>query len=203
MSHRTATAQDLPAALATLVPAFAADPVWGGWAFPEPSCAQEQRRRLFGLWLGEGLAFGSVRVTANCEAVALWYPPGGAADSEEYQRRLQAFAAEELGAHAATFLSGCGLFAAACPPGRFWYLALLAVREDVRGRGLGMGLLQSCLAAPEFQGLPAYLESTHPLNTRRYQALGFRELSEFRLPRGPLVTRMWRDAFPSRSPQTP
>jgi GNAT superfamily N-acetyltransferase len=195
MQARTATSLEFAAVLATLVAAFDADPVWGGWAFPDPACAPELRRALFGLWLRDAMAHGSVRVSGDCEAVALWYPPGGIEDTDEYRHELQALAAS-LGTHAAVFLEGCDRFTAGFPPGRYWYLALLAVRTDRRGQGLGMGLLRACLDLPEFQALPAYLESTHPGNLQRYQQLGFHKLGELTLPEGPTVDRMWRPAHP-------
>lgn len=188
---RVATSRDFDAALATLVAAFADDPVWGGWAFPDRSKATTQRRELFAIWLREAQPLGSVRVVEDCAAVALWYPPGSAGDSDAYRAELQAFASQ-LGSHAERFVRGSEMFAGTQPEGRFWYLALLAVRPSEWGRGLGMGLLRSCLGSAEFQAVPAYLESTNPANTPRYQKLGFEEVGSFRLPDGPAVTRMWR-----------
>jgi GNAT superfamily N-acetyltransferase len=190
---RVAASRDFDAALTTLVAAFDEDPVWGGWAFPDDSKATQQRRELFALWLREAMPLESVRVVDDCAAVALWYPPGSAGDSESYRAELQAFATR-LGSHAEAFLRGSEMFAATQPEGQFWYLALLAVRPSDRGRGLGMGLLRSCLGSAEFQGVPTYLESTHPANTPRYQKLGFADLGAFRLPGGPSVTRLWREA---------
>jgi len=48
---RKPTDQDVEAMLETLVLAFANDPVWGGWAFPDRNHAIQQRRAFFGLWL--------------------------------------------------------------------------------------------------------------------------------------------------------
>jgi GNAT superfamily N-acetyltransferase len=195
---RLALAADFDAALTTLVAAFEADPVWGSWAFPDPAAASQQRRALFALWLRDAMAHGTVHVSGECEAVALWYPPGATADSEDHHRELQAVAAG-LGSHGPVFLEGCARFAASYPPGRYWYLALLAVHAGQRGRGLGMSLLHACLHAPAFAQLPAYLESTNPRNLHRYQRLGFARLGALTLPAGPTVERLWRD--PSRSPQ--
>jgi GNAT superfamily N-acetyltransferase len=189
---RPATASDFTAMLDMLVAGFEADPVWGGWAFPDRAAAAQQRRALFGLWLRDAMAHGTVRVAGDCGAVALWYPPGGTEDSEEYRGELQVLAAQ-LGAHAPLFLEGCARFTASFPPGRCWYLALLAVRSGLRGQGLGMGLLRACLQAAEFQQCAAYLESTNPRNLVRYQQLGFRKLGELELPAGPRVDRLWRD----------
>ena len=37
--------------LDTLTDAFASDPLWGGWAFPNRDVVKRKRRALFGLWL--------------------------------------------------------------------------------------------------------------------------------------------------------
>lgn len=191
--NRTATTLDVDAALTTLVDAFSDDPVWGGWAFPRPERAAAQRRELFALWLRDSLSHGAVQVTEHCEAVSLWYPPGGLEDSADHRRDLQAFAGT-LEAHAPVFLQGCQILAAAYPPvERFWYLALIGVSPACRGRGLGMTLLKACLGSAPWHEVPAYLESTNPRNTGRYLELGFREIGELALPDGPVVKRMWRE----------
>src|SRR5712691_8092625 len=101
---RQATDQDLEAMTETLTLAFADDPVWGGWAFPDRERASGQRRAFFGLWLRSALRSRCVRVTQRCEAVAAWYPPGGSENTEEDERRLVSMARELLGDHASVFL---------------------------------------------------------------------------------------------------
>lgn len=199
--NRTATALDVDAALTTLVAAFTDDPVWGGWAFPHRDRAPSQRRELFALWLRDSLYHEAVQVTEHCEAVTLWYPPGGLEDSPEYRRDLRAFA-DTLETRGSTLLQGCEMFAAAYPAQpRFWYLALIGVSPQYRGRGLGMALLHACLESAAWRELPAYLESTNPRNDPRYQQLGFRQIGSLTLPGGPTVRRMWREPA-SRSPQS-
>ena len=100
-----------------------------------------------------------------------------------------------------------------------WIAALLLIRELVvqgvrqlaasadvvmpaRGWGkgktfttlLGMGLLADGLARIDAEGAPAFLESSNPVNTPRYELLGFAVCGEFELSEdGPNVTQMWRD----------
>ena len=45
---RLATDQDLEAMVETMTLAFADDPVWGGWAFPDRRRASGQRRVFLG-----------------------------------------------------------------------------------------------------------------------------------------------------------
>jgi GNAT superfamily N-acetyltransferase len=194
MLSREAIDTDLETMLDTLVPAFDSDPVWGGWAFPDPSRASMQRRGLFRLWLQGALRYGSIRVTPNCEAVAVWYPAEGTASSADEQRELVEMAHSSLGDHAEIFLRGSGILEASHPqqPAHH-YLCLLGTHVSYRGRGLGMSLLRENLAMLDAVGIPAYLESTNPKNVSRYERLGFKRTGAIDLPAGgPRVDLMWR-----------
>jgi hypothetical protein len=56
-----------------------------------------------------------------------------------------------------------------------------------------MALLAADLARVDEDHMPAYLESTDPVNLGRYESVGFEPLGEFSLPEGNvIVTTMWR-----------
>jgi GNAT superfamily N-acetyltransferase len=192
---RQATDHDLQSMLDTLVPAFANDPVWGDWAFPDRSRATVQRRAIFDFWLQGALPYRAIRVTERCEAVAAWYAPEGTATSESEQLELVARARALLGSHAEVFLRGCELLETAHPQNRpHYYLSLLGTHDDHRGNGLGMSLLRENLAMLDAAGMPAYLESTNPKNLTRYERLGFRRIGALDFPvTGPRVDLMWRE----------
>jgi GNAT superfamily N-acetyltransferase len=192
---RPATGRDLETMAETLTLAFAGDPVWGGWAFPDRRRANEQRRSLFRLWTESMLRYGAARVTDRCEAVAEWYPPGATANAEVDQERLVVLAHELLGEHAGLFLQGCELVEASHPQGRpHYYLSLLGTHDEHRGKGLGMALLREGLALFDAEKVPAYLESTNPVNTPRYERIGFAKIGAYALPgNGPTVEQMWRE----------
>lgn len=194
VSSREATHRDLESMLNTLVPAFAEDPVWGDWAFPDRPRSTLQRRALFKLWLEGALQYSTVRVTTGCEAVAVWYPPAGTGSSPQEQRDLASMARALLHERADIFLQGSEMLEAAHPHDEpHYYLALIGTDVRHRGHGIGTALLRDNLAWIDAQGMPAYLESTHPKNIARYERLGFRKLGAIRLPdEGPLVERMWR-----------
>jgi GNAT superfamily N-acetyltransferase len=75
------------------------------------------------------------------------------------------------------------------------YLSLLATHPDHRGRGLGMALLAEDLDRLDAAHVAAYLESTNPVNDRRYISVGFEPVGSFRtMDEERVITRMWRPA---------
>jgi GNAT superfamily N-acetyltransferase len=191
---RLATAADLPAAVETLARAFYADPVWG-WAFPNSERRLEQHSVVWRVIAESALGYESAWAVGECAAVALWIPPGEPELSPEDEERVEALIREILGVGAARVLETFERFDAAHPQGEpHYYLSLLATNPDHGGRGLGMGLLADCLRRIDAEGVPAFLESSNPANTPRYERLGFSACGEFELPEdGPNVTQMWRD----------
>ncbi|HYV17937.1 MAG TPA: GNAT family N-acetyltransferase [Verrucomicrobiae bacterium] len=190
---RKGTAADLDAMVTTLARAFADDPVWGGWGFPDRARALEQRRVFFGLWVEMSLRDGWLLVTGGCEAVASWFHPGAGDDTPQDAARFRALAHQHLGAGAPLFLQGCALIERnrrADEP--FHFLSLLGTHDAHRGRALGGTLLDASLAIVDRDGRPAYLDSTNPANIPFYERRGFRRTGSYRLPDGPVIEPMWR-----------
>jgi len=75
-----------------------------------------------------------------------------------------------------------------------WYLAVLGTDPPAQGQGLGSAVLAPVLAQCDADGVGAYLESSKERNIAFYARHGFRVTEELRLPRGPRVWAMWRDA---------
>lgn len=191
---RPATRPELDGAVETLARAFYADPVWS-WAFPDPERRLGQHRAVWGLVAAAALEYGSAWLVEDCAAVALWIPPGKPELRPEDEERLEDMLGELLGDGAARVLETFERFEAAHPDREpHYYLSLLGTNPDRRGRGLGMGLLEATLERIDTEGAPAFLESSNPVNTPRYERLGFAVCGEFDLPEdGPRVTQMWRD----------
>jgi GNAT superfamily N-acetyltransferase len=189
-----ATRAEIPTAVETLARAFYADPVWS-WAFPDPGRRLAQHRAVWGLVAEAALDYGSAWLTGESAAVALWIPPGKPELRPEDEARLEGMLSELLGDGAARVLQTFDRFEAAHPRSEpHYYLSLLGTHPDQRGRGLGMGLLAATLERIDTEAAPAFLESSNPINTPRYERLGFAICGEFELPEdGPSVTQMWRD----------
>jgi len=192
---RVATRAEIPTAVEVLARAFYADPVWS-WAFPDPERRLGQHRAVWGLVATAALSYKSAWLTGDCAAVALWIPPGKPELLPEDEGRLEGMLLELLGDGATRVLETFARFEDAHPTAEpHYYLSLLGTDPDQRGRGVGMGLLAATLERIDAEGAPAFLESSNPANTPRYERLGFAVCGEFELPDGgPSVTQMWRDA---------
>ena len=76
-----------------------------------------------------------------------------------------------------------------------YYLSLLGVHDDYRGKGTGMRLLAENLDRFDAEGVPTYLESSNAVNNPRYEGLGYERIGEFTTPDDAVtITSYWRDA---------
>jgi GNAT superfamily N-acetyltransferase len=180
---RSATASDLEQVTATLVGAFAGDPLWR-WAFPDLADLEAMWR----LMLASALRYPWLRILDGCAAAAYWVPPGGTELTAEEEARLPEFLPDRV-------MELLHRFEAAHPHDRpHYYLSLLGTEPAQRGKGLGMALLEENLALIDAEGMPAYLESSNPVNDARYEGLGFAKVGSFTTPDDAhTVTTMWRE----------
>ncbi len=191
---RAAAADDVPAVAACLTSAFFEDPLWGIWTFPRDAGRAHGLYELMRFWALAGVRHPWVRMSENAETVAVWLPPGEpeftAAEEEAFGLLLDRLFGERAGELHSLF----DRFDEHHPEEPHYYLSLWATHRDHAGRGLGSALIQDNLARIDSERMPAYLESSNPVNIPRYEALGFRRKSEFGPEGGPVITTMWRDA---------
>ena len=194
---RVADWADIPAVTETLSLAFHDDPTWS-WAFPDAEVRQAQYRVWWRFLLEGALRFESpaVYVTDGLEAAAVWLPPGESELAPEQEAAVPEIVRRLVGARADTFIELLERFAAAQPADPpHYYLSLLGVHDDHRGRGIGMRLLEENLARFDADGVPTYLESSNAANDHRYEARGYRRIGEFTTPGDAVViASYWRDA---------
>jgi predicted N-acetyltransferase YhbS len=192
---RAAAPADVPAVCACLASAFHEDPLWGHWAFPEQSERLRELPRLMRFWVLGALPHGWVRMAERAEAVSVWLPPGAPEMTDAQQAEFEAFSERVLGVRAPQLRELFERFEQHHPADvPHYYLSLWGTRRDSAGRGLGTGLIERCLAEIDGQHMPAYLESTNPVNVPRYERLGFSATGRFTAPHGPAITSMWRPA---------
>jgi len=191
---RTATPADVDAIVSTMTTAFFHDPLWGP-AFPDEQRRAGQAAAMWRVYATSALRYPWTRVTPKVEAAAVWIPPGGTELTPEEEGGLEELLTRTAGAEVAeAILTIGGQLEQAHPSEPCFYLTLLGVHDDHRGKGLGMGLLAESLARIDAQGAPAYLESSNPANIARYRSVGFTPRDTITIATGHVVTTMWRPA---------
>jgi GNAT superfamily N-acetyltransferase len=193
---RTAVADDIDVVTATIALAFADDPVWGP-AMGGSRTSTVAKAELWRILIAGAIRHPWTRLLPDGAAVSVWIPPDETELSDDQERELHAALERILGSSAAAeFRELFGRFESTHPRDTSHaYLSLLATHPDHRGHGLGMALLAEDLDRIDADHLPAYLESTNPMNDRRYMNVGFEPVGEFRtVDDKRVITRMWRAA---------
>jgi GNAT superfamily N-acetyltransferase len=187
---RPATEADLRV-LATVVAGAFHPLAVARWLVPD----EMQRLRMFppyfAIFLEHALAHGALDTTTGREAVAAWLPNTGAPlpPPHDYDRRL----AEVAGGWLNRFMVFDALLEEHHPDRPHHYLALLAVRPDRQGQGLGTALLEEHHAHLDETGLPAYLEASSRASRALYLRHGYVPHGHpLVLPNGPLLYPLLR-----------
>jgi ribosomal protein S18 acetylase RimI-like enzyme len=177
---------DVTPAIATIVAAFADDPV-ERWLYPEKADYLEHFPRFVEAFAGAGM----VSAVEDFAAVAVWLPPGAEPDGDAigavYTATVDAAKHDDVFAVAAQMDDAHPRFA-------HWYLPWLAVRPERQGAGLGAALLSEGLERVDADGLPAYLETPNPRTIPLYERHGFGVTAVAQAGECPPVTCMLRTA---------
>jgi GNAT superfamily N-acetyltransferase len=134
----------------------------------------------------------------RCAAVWLAVPESGLPDVVGYEQRR----ADACGQHTDRFTEFEDRMHKHHPVGRrHWYLALMAVRPQLQGHGLGTALLHHQLAYLDQTAQPAYLEAADRRSRQLYLRHGFTDVGQpFACgDDGPWLFPMWRAPQPVRS----
>jgi ribosomal protein S18 acetylase RimI-like enzyme len=188
-------AGDESAAIATVVSAFAADPV-ERWLYPREDEYERHFPEFAAAFGGRAFEAGTAWALDGNAAVALWLGPGIRPDEEALGGVLARTVAEEK--HEELF-AVLDQMAEAHLADRHWYLPWLAVEPGRQGEGLGGRLLSHCLAFVDESGLPAFLETPNPRNVGLYERHGFEVVAATESPSCPPLTAMLRPAEGARS----
>jgi len=193
---RLAGALDIPELALTLSRAFDRDPVLS-WVLRGDAGRPEALRRFFTYILRESIPHGEVTASEELDACAVWVPPGVWAKPPRLVETLMMLPETLRWTGLSRLRRFMEMDAAEYerrPKEPHFYLAILGVRPERQGVGLGSALLRHTLSRLDEAGVPAYLESSKAANVPLYERHGFRVLDEIRLSGGgPSEWCMWRE----------
>ncbi|MEI2724795.1 MAG: GNAT family N-acetyltransferase [Verrucomicrobiota bacterium] len=173
-------------AVATLVQAFAEDPV-AVHLFPDPADRPAGMAHIFQMGLRYAQRYGQIDGIQSAGAVAVWIRPPYATPSRGRLVRAGILTTPFIVGWRATrrmlryehFIESCRMQALAVP---HWYLFCVGVRPEQQGQGLGAALIQHGLQRGQAAGVPCYLETSNVRNLPFYQKHGFRLAGQWQPP---------------------
>jgi len=166
----TATPANRDAVLASLVAAFAADPVLR-YLFPDEAAYPRHAAAFFGHLFDKRVDLGTVWTIGGGAAVAMWDSPTTPHPGNDLSAALPAAEHARLRAYE-------DAVHAALPTGPFWYLGVLGTDPRHAGQRWGHALMAAGLHRADSDGLPAVLETSNPGNVGVYRRAGFEVVTE-------------------------
>jgi GNAT superfamily N-acetyltransferase len=177
-------------AIATLVLAFATDPV-ARWMYDDPHQYLLHIPRLFRALATSSFAAGAAQRTNDGLGIAIWLPPGVHSDDGTLEAVVAGSIVGEKQVEVAAVFERTEHYR---PTEPHWYLSLIGVEALHRNKGCGAALLQHRLRQCDREHLPAYLWSSNPLNTSLYERHGFEIASTIQVGSSPSIFPMLRHA---------
>jgi GNAT superfamily N-acetyltransferase len=177
-------------AVATLVLAFAADPV-ARWMYDDPHQYLLHIPRLFRALGTSSFEAGAAQRTDDGIGIAIWLPPGVHGDDGPLEAVIAGSIIGEKRAEVAAVFEQTEHYR---PTEPHWYLSLIGVEALHRNKGCSAALLQHRLCQCDREHLPAYLWSSNPLNTSLYERQGFEIVGTIRVGSSPSIFPMLRRA---------
>lgn len=198
---QAAAPADLHLATEILAAAYHAGDL-AAWLVPSPTARATIYRRYCEILVEHSLTYGHVDLVDDV-AVALWFTQAQARPQQiwDYDRRL-AQAAGHRCLPRFVALDTAMAMGVHHPVGRVHrYLAGLAVRPGLQGRGYGGLLLRHQLAILDAASLPSYLAATNVRNLTLFHRYDYVSLPPVDVDgdTGPWIYPMWRDV-PSPRP---
>ena len=177
-------------AVAVIVLAFSADPA-ARWSFAEPHQYLTHFTALVRAFGGRAFDHGSGDHLCGFGGAALWLPPGVHPDEEVLTALLKGSMEPARYAEAVAVFEQ---MARHHPREPHWYLPLIGVDPSQQRKGHGSALLQHGLLRCDRDHVPAYLESTNPVNVPLYERHGFEVVATIQVGSSPPIFPMLRSA---------
>jgi GNAT superfamily N-acetyltransferase len=185
---RSATPDEMPRAVSTIVAAFLTDPP-ARFAWPSPHDYLLAMPVATSRFSGSCFERGTAYVTEDYCGVALWLPPGVRPDGEAVEKVFRETAERE---HLEDLLATFGKMDESHPREPHWYLPQIGVEPNAQGRGLGAALMRHALARCDEDEVLAYLEASKPENVPFYERHGFEVTGTIQVGAAPPVVPMVR-----------
>lgn len=192
-SVRVASAADSAALGETLARAFHDDPMMLHF-LPKAEGRHAKLARVFKLLFKLGRAHGACYVTSHYESATLWRPP------EEWHVPFWQYITNgpELlgifGGNALNVMNTMDMVEKQHPKKPHWYLQVIGTDPAKQGKGFASLIMRDRLQAIDEAHMPAYLESSKASNIPIYRNFGFEVKGEIKVPNGPTLWPMWREA---------
>jgi len=184
--------ENLGAAAEALARAFHNDPLQA-YVFPDPAERAARSPEHFAPILRYGLLFGEVLTNEGTPlGASVWLPPGEWEVTPERAAEdgiddLPRAIGEEAAGRFFSALGAIDQYHREIPT--HWYLMVVGVSPEGRGRGLGRALIQPIMDRADAAGLSCYLETAQPDNVAFYEHLGFKQVVDVVEPQSGL--RLW------------
>jgi ribosomal protein S18 acetylase RimI-like enzyme len=194
VTARAATWDDADAIAATLARAFHDDPLIC-FLLRDVATRAQKMPRLFKLLFKLGLPHGACDVTSGYEAAALWRPPAAwHIPFHQYITNAVDFLGVFgfSGARQVTYVMD--IIEKQHPKTPHFYLQAIGTDTAKQGKGYGGVVIRRHLGVADAARMPCYLESSKESNIPIYQSFGFAVTGEIKLPDGPTIWPMWREA---------
>ena len=185
---RSATSDEIPRVVSTIVAAFIADPP-ARFAWPSPHDYLKAMPLATREFAGSSFKHGTAYVTADFSGAALWLPPGVEPDGKALEKVFRDTADRE---HLDDLRAAFEKMEKSHPREPHWYLPQIGVDPNAQGKGLGAALMRHALARCDKERALAYLEASKPENIPFYERHGFEVIGEIRVGAAPPVTPMVR-----------
>jgi GNAT superfamily N-acetyltransferase len=177
-------------AIATLVLAFATDPV-ARWMYNDPHQYLVHIPRLFRALGASSFEARAAQRTSDGTGIAIWLPPGVHGEDGPLEAVIAGSIVGERQAEAAAIFGQTEHYR---PTEPHWYLSLIGVEALHRNKGCGAALLQHRLRQCDREHYSAYLWSSNPLNIPFYERHGFKISGTIQVGSSPSLFPMLRCA---------
>jgi GNAT superfamily N-acetyltransferase len=190
---RNTQPSDVDAASRMLARAFFDDPVMS-FFLPDAAARPAKLARVFRLLHKLALPHKSCFTTDGYECATLWRPPNR---WHVHWWQYITNGPELLGTFgtgALSVMNTMDRIEKMHPKEPHWYLQVIGTDPPKQGKGYAGLAMRHTLAVADAVHMPCYLESSKDTNIPVYRTFGFEVTSEIKIPNGPTLWPMWRNA---------